>query len=127
MLEQIEEEVRSTDAAAATGTFGADDRFWKSGLYAFRIKGPADDAFFPLVLNPTRYFKRLPFSVEVTPTQEGGIFVEKQGIVVGQLILEGHTGFAPRRNEGETGLPRPTVALSGQAHFLRLQNLCFGR
>lgn len=80
---------------------------------------------FPLVINPKVYRKTHPFSMMATPTQEGGIYLEEQGIVLSEITLEGTMGFYPRTNQGDTAPPPPTLPLSGQAHFFRLQDLCF--
>jgi hypothetical protein len=124
LFDEIAEEARAIGYARSTG-FGRDDRFWRNFAYSFRLRSPEGDYFFPLVLNPTRYEKTHPFAADITKTQEGGLFVERQGIVGGTIILEGHTGFKPRINTGETGPEAPPGALSGQAHFFRLQDLCF--
>lgn len=127
IFEQIAEESRALNAAAATAGLNKDDRFWKSLSYAFRIFGPTIDTFHPLVLNPTVYRKTFPFSAELTATQEGGVFVEEQGIIISELRIEAHTGFRPTLNRGDTASPKSAVPLSGQAHFTRLERLCFER
>jgi len=114
-------------AAASTGNLGRDDRFWKNFAYAFQLHVAGSTTVFPLVINPEIYRKTHPFAVDLTPTQEGGIYLEEQGIVISEITLEGNTGFKPQANPGETGAPPPALPLSGQAHFLRLQNLCFRR
>jgi hypothetical protein len=115
---------RSQVAGASTG-FGTDDRFWRSYAYSFRLVEGNVIQNFPLVLNPERYEKSYPFALDITPTQEGGIFVERQGVVVFSIDIEGTTGFAPRPNPGDNSAPLLTVPVSGQAHFKRLQDLCF--
>lgn len=126
--ELLAEQQRAAGVANSTG-FGADDRFWRSLAYSFRLVediGPLQEIqSFPLVINPERYEKTHPFAIDVTPTQEGGIFVERQGVVISTITLEGTTGFKPRFNPDETGPNGTALPLSGHAHFKRLQDLCF--
>ena len=140
ILEALAEDLAAADAGAALSASGVpqlggkDDRYWRSMSYAFQLHAPtasslgfvehdAPSLFFPLVLNPTSYQKSHPFSAELTPTQEGGVIAEENGVIISQITISGHTGVSRRPNAG-SGLPIP---LSGQAHFLYLQNACFLR
>jgi phage baseplate assembly protein W/nucleoid-associated protein YgaU len=135
ILQAIAEELRATQAGPLLGPIGVpalsggDDRYWKTWSYAFQLHLPASLAptgsvLFPLVLAPTAIQKTHPFSAELTPTQDGGVVAEENGVIISQLTIQGHTGLSPRLNVAESGLPIP---LSGQAHFLYLQNVCFLR
>lgn len=125
IFEQIAEDIRARDASIAP--LGEDSRFWRQFMYAFRLTGPDGlDQLFPLVLNPTVYRKTHPFAADLSPTLEGGIYLEEQGVIISEIRVEAHTGFAPIRNPQDTGTPGATgLKLSGQAHFKRLQDRCF--
>lgn len=98
--------------------------------------------FFPLAIGPQSYSMTEPFTVEKTPTQGGGLYVEENGIVMRTIKLAGTTGFRPRSlpNTSATALSvitpeqqsfgrrlRPTVLddISGQRHFQYLQDAVF--
>lgn len=127
-----------------------DANFVKSLLYFFELRVPAEIAipfptryFFPLILAPTSYSMEEPFSVEATPTQRGGLWVEEDGIVQRIIRLKGHTGFKPKplSTDGGSSLTfnrwverksysrslSPTVlqAISGKRHFEYLQDAVF--
>lgn len=127
LFEQLREDVRASDAAKVLANSGVtrlsvDDQYWRSMSYAFHLhEGNADAKVFPLVLNPTNMRKSHPFAVELTPTQEGGVIAEENGVLISELTISGNTGVRPRVN-AHTGV---TVPLSGQAHFLWLQDACF--
>jgi hypothetical protein len=136
--------IREAARQAATG----DDKFFKKLLYFFELRVPAEVSFggitsftFPLVLNPESYSLEEPFTLEATPTQGGGLYIEENGIVQRMIRLRGHTGFKPRR------MPRQPASLlslkpdkksftrelpglvadlvSGQRHFQYLQDAVF--
>lgn len=128
-----------------------DYNFVKKMLYYFELRAPKKLAsrvanktgvfFFPLILNPTSATTEEPFTIEVTPTQGGGLYVEENGIVQRILRLKGHTGFKPRRFTGAANTssvelvedksysrmlaPFVLDALSGQKHFQYLQDAVF--
>lgn len=119
---------QSSDVLANIGVtrLGNDDHYWRSEGYAFRLHDGATVTTFPLVLNPTSIMKNHPFSVELTPTQEGGVIAEENGVIISELTIQGHTGVGLRENKGNGGNGSP-IPLSGQAHFLWLQDACFFR
>lgn len=101
--------------------------------------GTASSSYlFPLQLAPQAYGISEPFSVEVTPTQNGGLYVEEGGIVQRRIRLRGTTGFWPAPLPIQPPITRtppagssysrqlpPMVAtniLSGQRHFQWLQD-----
>lgn len=128
-----------------------DDFFIKKLLYYFELRIPAkvatamnagDTVFiFPLVLPPQSYSMEEPFTVEVTPTQGGGLYVEENGIVQRTIRISGHTGWRPRTLPlKKTVVPSMKLpdrsysrelqktwigALSGQRHFQYLQDSVF--
>lgn len=128
-----------------------DAKFFKNFFYFFELQVPAEafsgfeaavttvSLLFPLVLNPTGITLSEPFTVNVTPTAQGGLFVEENGIIQRSLRIEGHTGFKPRSNFSKPGidavkLENPSFtargrwtpfALSGQRHFHFLQDRVF--
>jgi hypothetical protein len=95
----------------------------------------------PLIIPPESYSMEEPFTVEVTPTQGGGLYVEENGIVQRPIKLEGTTGFKPRPYpKGFAGTPvistekrsysriLPTLVegnISGHRHFQYLQDKVF--
>jgi len=129
----------------------ADDLFLKRMLYFFELRIPASvgilgdtDFLFPLVIPPESYSLEEPFTIEATPTQGGGLYVEENGIVQRMIRLRGHTGFKPRNLNLPSSLgPVPANlppekkshsrelpivalgALSGQRHFQYLQDSVF--
>lgn len=130
LFEQIAEDARAADAAfAGGGRLGPDDRYWKTMSYAFHLHLPTRSApiVFPLVLNPTSIQKRHPFSAELTPAQEGGVVGEEAGVIISDLTIQGNTGFAPTFSLGSRDAALTSVPLSGQAHFLHLQDQLFLR
>lgn len=84
-----------------------DDRYHKKFPWIFRIVvdgkqnvgivGNDGTATFALPINPTSFKYSLPFASELTPQQEGGVIVEEEGIVIGQLQISGTTGFKLRQ------------------------------
>jgi len=130
-----------------------DENFVKNLLYYFELRAPKRLAskvynlegvfFFPLIINPTNISLEEPFTVEVTPTQGGGLYVEENGIVQRMLRIKGHTGFKPRalikdaaagaravelvEEKSHSRLLQTFVfdALSGQKHFQYLQDAVF--
>ena len=81
-----------------------DFNFLKRLLYFFELvvppqaggSGDKTSFLFPLILPPEFISLTEPYTVEVTPTQGGGLYVEENGIVQRDLIIKGHTGFKPR-------------------------------
>lgn len=135
----------------ARQTINKDDSFFKRMLYFFELRIPADvgiegatDFLFPLIIPPESYTMEEPFTLEATPTQGGGLYVEENGIVQRTIRLRGHTGFKPRNlNLPSSSGPVPNItapvkksysrtlekitvgALSGQRHFQYLQDSVF--
>lgn len=127
-----------------------DENYAKVGSWVFILNGPASEgplgplgeAQFPLPINPQSFEYALPFSAELTPLQEGGVVTEENGIVIGEITIEGTTGFKLRplrdtsagSGDGDfTGeltksVLSPVAAgdeVSGQYAFWRLANRCF--
>ena len=128
-----------------------DSFFYKRFLYFFELRIPAEvgilgdtDFIFPLIIPPESYTLEEPFTIEATPTQGGGLYVEENGIVQRMIRLRGHTGFKPRNLNLPSSLgPVPATlpskkksysrelpvvslgALSGQRHFQYLQDSVF--
>lgn len=128
-----------------------DASFFKRMLYFFELRIPSEvglegstDFLFPLIIPPENYTMEEPFTLEVTPTQGGGLYIEENGIVQRTIRLRGHTGFKPRNLNLPSSLgPVPAVlppekksysrelpitaigALSGQRHFQYLQDSVF--
>src|SRR3972149_8433381 len=130
LFEQLREDVRASDASSVlrdigVSRLGPDDRYWQSFSYAFHLHeaGKPSPAVFPLVLNPQNIRKSHPFAVELAPTQESGVIAEENGVLISDLTLSGHTGVRPREHKA-AGI---SIPLSGQAHFLWLQDACFLR
>jgi phage baseplate assembly protein W len=138
--------VTELNRQAVTG----DRNFLKKMLYFFELhvppevaRGAAQTEFtFPLVVNPQGYSMGEPFTVEATPTQGGGLYVEENGIVQRTIRLRGHTGWAPRdlkgtgtgalnaltpdqRDWSRTLMSAVADKLSGQRHFQYLQDAVF--
>ncbi len=127
-----------------------DANFVKKLLYFFELRVPRAQSqglitsfIFPLVLGPHSYKISDPFTVEKTPTQGGGLYVEENGIIMRTISLKGHTGFVPRPLPPEANGPIAlgiqtdrrsfgriiptfvTGAISGQRHFQYLQDAVF--
>lgn len=135
----------------ARQSLNLDDLFYKKMFYFFELRIPAEvgylgdtDFLFPLIIPPENYTMEEPFTVEATPTQGGGLYVEENGIVQRMIRLRGHTGFKPRTwNLPSSFGPVPATlppekkshsrelnelaigALSGQRHFHYLQDSVF--
>ena len=128
-----------------------DDRFWRSFLHFFELTVPnsalglvgerTTSMLFPLIINPESYAVSDPFTVTATPTLDGGLFVEENGIVARSIRIDGHTGFKTRQFPGAglgisslvktdnfsfkvRGKATP-LAVSGQRHFEFLQDRVF--
>lgn len=143
-------------AEEARREIAQDENFVKNMLYFFELRVPDSlggslmhmigvPFYFPLVINPQSYSLSEPFTVEATPTQGGGLYVEENGIVQRILRLKGHTGFKPRRIPKDAwgldavnlkvekrsysrrllGAEAALVALSGHKHFQYLQDAVF--
>jgi hypothetical protein len=128
-----------------------DDKYFKYMLMFFELKIPAEvniyaaagvSFLFPLRVPPDSYTLDEPFTVEATPTQGGGVYVEENGIVQRTIRLSGTTGFAPKPLGGAGTLalaeikpekksytrslnPMVLDNLSGQRHFQYLQDAVF--
>ncbi len=109
---------------------------------AVAFPSPVTQYIFPLILAPRSYRLTEPFTVEATPTQNGGLYVEENGIVQRQIMLQGNFGWRPKplaRNVTLTGLQIPVekrsfsrhipvavlAAISGKRHFEYLQDSVF--
>jgi len=90
---------------AATG----DDKYFRRMLMFFEMTVPSehalggviDEFLFPIVIPPESYTLEEPFTVEATPTQGGGLYVEENGIVQRMIKIRGTTGYKPRPFKGE--------------------------
>jgi hypothetical protein len=126
-----------------------DSDFFKKFIYFFELRVPdylaldvAGQFLFPLALNPEDYEMQEPFTLEATPTQGGGLYVEENGIVQRMIHLSGTTGFKPRpllntsvtalsalkseKRSFSRSLPEIVLAnISGQRHFQYLQDAVF--
>lgn len=125
-----------------------DFNFFKKMTYFFELRIPeglslsgGSTFLFPLIIPPESYSMEEPFTLEATPTQGGGLYVEENGIVQRMIKLEGNTGFKPRyfprgftaigavsteKQSYSRFLPMSVVAeLSGQKHFQYLQDAVF--
>lgn len=136
------------EAREATRQEAANDaKFYRSFIYFFELRVPAEaypavageGLLFPLMLNPEMITLSEPFAVQETPTADGGLFVEENGIIRRTLRIAGSTGWKPRnlamspaltviRLENPSFKRRGTwtpFALSGHAHFKFLQDTVF--
>lgn len=136
-----------------------DVRFFRNYTYYFELEVPTNKApattsnvfIYPLIINPTSYQLSEPFRVSEKLGQDGGLYVEENGLISRNLTIEGHTGFKPRTFQtfraagGSTGPAalgvekpsepsfsrrlsptlNPALALSGQRHFHYLQDVVF--
>lgn len=125
-----------------------DFNFFKKMTYFFELRVPEgatqnslNKFLIPLIIPPESYSMDEPFTVQATPTQGGGLYVEENGIVQRMIKLEGTTGFKPRPFPGSfAGVPivarenrsysrvLPAISaasLSGHRHFQYLQDKVF--
>ena len=138
-------QLRESTRQRATG----DDKYFRRMLNFFELRPPArlvagltQQFLFPVILPPESMRVEEPFTVEVTPTQGGGLYTEENGIVQRMISIRGHTGFKPRPLQGSgpwvlgainpekksyTRNLNPVVAdlLTGHAHFMYLQDAVF--
>jgi hypothetical protein len=138
LIAVIKEEIRRS----MTG----DDRYYKSMPYYFKLitkanegpVGPFNEALFPLPIAPEELEYEMPFALNVEPLQEGGVSVDRAGVVVGRLRIAGTTGWKMRTikdtsyaagNPAWTGLLPYEESwlqpISGQMHLWRLLGRCF--
>ncbi len=98
---------------------------------------------FPLILAPNSYKLSEPFTVVETPTQNGGLYVEENGIVMRKIMLRGNFGWKPKpfprnatgahalsipvgkRSFSRTLSPFVLAEISGARHFQYLQDAVF--
>jgi hypothetical protein len=138
--------LREYQRQKATG----DNKYYRHMLMFFELKipgkllsGSANSTYlFPLKVSPDSYTLAEPFTLEKTPTQGGGLYVEENGIVGRTIRISGVTGFAPRplnangpaslfatspekRSHSRTLPPIVGDAISGQRHFQYLQDAVF--
>ena len=133
------------------GMAGGDNKFFKQYIMFFELRVPQEMAFFanttflfPLIVTPDTYNLSEPFTVEATPTQGAGLYVEENGIVQRVIRISGTTGFKPRKlhssgtavlmnaspdkksySRGLPGFAPAIAAISGQRHFQYLQDAVF--
>jgi nucleoid-associated protein YgaU len=143
LIEMLKEEARQRRTDDLT--------FLERHLMFFELRVPSDVAtmggllgyLFPLILPPKSYQLSEPFTVEVTPTQGGGLYTEENGIVQRRITIQGNTGWRPRPLKLRGGnafaatldpakksftreLPDYLIdAVSGQRHFQYLQDAVF--
>lgn len=104
-----------------------DENFLKRLLYFFEMRVPHEVAtvggflgfLFPLILPPESYSMSEPFTVEATPTQGGGLYVEENGIVQRTIRITGNTGFKPRSLKLRLGDAYPAILDSSQKSYSR--------
>lgn len=144
--------VRERARQAATN----DALYFTKPIYFFELRLPQEllgvasspAILFPLIVGPNAYSMEEPFTLEATPTQGGGLYVEENGIVQRMIRLRGTTGFKPRQlnsasftgGAGTQALfllspdsksysrslePFILDAISGQRHFHYLQDAVF--
>ena len=114
IIKELAEDARKN----ATG----DKNYAMKGNYVFVLHGPRGvapvgflgRAQFPLVINPESFEYTLPFAAELTPLQEGGVVSEEGGIVIGEISIQGSTGFKLRKNLGDTSLGRGRGQFTGE-------------
>jgi hypothetical protein len=127
-----------------------DDRFFRQFLYMFELvqggwrQTAARSSFFPLMLAPQQYSISEPFTVALTPTLGGGLFVEETGVLARTIRISGTTGFRPRKLQVSPGVHAHLAArnypvrnvtqgvtsplgLSGQRQLQLLQDTIFRR
>lgn len=127
-----------------------DSQFASRGTWLIRIVctrhkpgvgpvGPDGQAIFVLPVAPNRFEYHLPFSRSVTAEQQGGVVVERQGLVTGEISMSATTGFKLRpqaSTSARAAQPRFTgplatttvpagTEISGQLHLWSLLNRCF--
>ena len=125
-----------------------DTAFTRASLpYLFELRVPAEishaSLIFPLPLNPMEYRLSEPYAAEVGFAEGGSAWAEENGIVVRDLYLSGHTGWAPKVYRGSDFYhlpkqPKPSfsrlraraapaagLAVSGQRWFEYLQDALF--
>lgn len=125
-----------------------DFNFYRKMTYFFELRIPEEMSvgalstfLVPLIIPPESYTLEEPFTLEATPTQGGGLYVEENGIVQRMIKLEGTTGFKPRffpKGFISTGILAPDKQshsrvlsnfilenISGQRHFQYLQDAVF--
>lgn len=133
------------------GAAGDDSKFFKQFTMFFELRVPQEMAFFanttflfPLIVTPDTYNLSEPFTVEATPTQGAGLYVEENGIVQRVIRISGTTGFKPRKlhssgtavllnsspdkksySRGLPGFAPVIAAISGHRHFMYLQDAVF--
>lgn len=137
--------LREKTRQQATG----DSFYYKRLLNFFELRVPQEVAFgvtseffFPMIIPPESMRVEEPFTVEVTPTQGGGLYAEENGIVQRIITIRGHTGFKPRALKGNGTFSLFTTspekksysrqlpgfvpdAITGQRHFQYLQDAVF--
>lgn len=139
-LKLIQERLRQEQAS--------DANFFRKMTYFFELRVPQSIALgaintflTPLIIPPESYSMEEPFTLQATPTQGGGLYVEENGIVQRTIRLEGTTGFRPRyfpaglvgtavlsTEKSSFGRVLPNVVasdLSGQRHFQYIQDAVF--
>lgn len=138
--------IREANRQSATG----DRNFLEKSLFFFELRvsakllGPTSTQFiFPLILAPNSYKISEPFTLVETPTQNGGLYVEENGIVLRRIMLRGNFGWKPkaypRNATGTQALSLPVekrsfsrqlspfvlAEISGARHFQYLQDAVF--
>lgn len=137
--------LREQTRQSATG----DSLYYRRLLNFFELRVPPESAFgvineflFPFVIPHDSMRVEEPFTVEVTPTQGGGLYTEENGIVQRMITIRGNTGFKPRRLQGNgswvlaTTTPEKksytrqlpshvTDAITGHRHFEYLNDAVF--
>lgn len=137
--------LRERTRQQATG----DTNYYKRLLNFFELRVPqkiafgvTSEFFFPLIIPPESMRVEEPFTVEVTPTQGGGLYAEENGIIRRIITIRGHTGFKPRVLKGNGSFALFTTSpekksysrqlpgfvpdsITGHRHFQYLQDSVF--
>lgn len=147
MAASILDLVREQHRQARTG----DAHYAETGTWIIRVLcsqpkpgvgpvGPDGQATFVLPVAPDRFDYRLPFVRSITAEQHGGVVVERQGMVTGEISISATTGFKlrPQASTAAVRAPHPRFAgqlgtltiapgeeISGQLHLWALLNRCF--
>ena len=126
----------------------SDEFYYRKLPWVFRLKveggsfvgptGQEGEAVFHLPIAPDQFDYDLPYAVELSPQQEGGVISEEAGFIVGEIRISATTGYKLRpdrsltfsaeggRFTGLLGTPAVNFDdLSGQMHFWLLAQRCF--
>ena len=130
----------TTNDILYTGDFDLRYLGHSKAKYGFILVAPLLEEQFIFDINPQSIETDEPFATVITPTP-GDFFTEKQGILLKDIVISGHTGFLPRKGidksiaartfyalgrltEAENALAKRAYAgVSGYDSFMRLRSL----